>query len=248
MMGCPFVNSVSVNKCSYLEVWGQILFIEGLVVHFDLGESAEVVGHKHYRNGDVFQFLNRVIDAPHEHGQQRLGRTVQFAFGMLDLKPFGLCLRALGRDDTRPRHCETDQTLNNHQDKSNFISNFTRLGSDARPSNLQSWSTPKDNRGWRHCCQPISGEKGRTTGDDGLFSLRSLNNPVWECVPESTVRSCEATARTRGCGGPDKHKGGTPPPPKAERERGARSSNGPMDREGNGTEREKGRDRDQVRL
>ena len=71
---------------TYLEVRRQVFFVEGVVVDLDLGERSEVVWHEHDGNVDVLEFSHRVIDAPHQHREQRLRGAVQLALRMLHLQ------------------------------------------------------------------------------------------------------------------------------------------------------------------
>ena len=44
--------------CSNLKVTGQIFFIEGVVVDFDLAECSEVVRHEHDGDRDVCELVD----------------------------------------------------------------------------------------------------------------------------------------------------------------------------------------------
>ena len=63
-----------------------------MILDGDLGEGSEVVRHEHDGNIDVLELPHRVVDTPHEHGQQGIIAAEQLPLGMLHLEPLGLGL------------------------------------------------------------------------------------------------------------------------------------------------------------
>ena len=76
----------------HLEVAGQVLLVESIVVHLHLGEGAKVIGHEHDGGVDMLQLLHGVVYAPHEHGEEGVAGPEARPLGVLHLEPFGLGL------------------------------------------------------------------------------------------------------------------------------------------------------------
>ena len=69
---------------------GQIFLVKSMIVDLDLGKCTKIVRHEHNRDGNMSQLANSMVDAPHEDGEQRVRRPVQFAFGVFDFDVLGL--------------------------------------------------------------------------------------------------------------------------------------------------------------
>lgn len=104
---------------------GEIFFVEGVIIHLDLGEGSKIVGHQHDGDVDVLQLSHRVIDAPHEDGEQRLGSAIQFPLGMLHLKRGGH-----GRTRGRNRHPEDSSHI---QMENRTLAQGELTGTDLEP-------------------------------------------------------------------------------------------------------------------
>ena len=83
-----------------LEVAGQVLLVEGVVVDLHLGEGSEVIRHEHHRDADMLQllkkdcwsslkldsfYLDSVVYSPHENREYRVIGSEKFSFWVFHL-------------------------------------------------------------------------------------------------------------------------------------------------------------------
>lgn len=57
-----------------------VFFVEKVIVHLNLRVCFEIIWHQHNRDLNVAQFIDRVVDPPHEDAEQRVAGPEQLHF------------------------------------------------------------------------------------------------------------------------------------------------------------------------
>ena len=86
-----FFSSFIIKDAKHcLEVTGQILLVESIIVHLHLGEGAKIVRHEHDGRMNVLQLTHRVIHAPHEDREEGVAGAEQLSLRVFHFEAFSL--------------------------------------------------------------------------------------------------------------------------------------------------------------